>query len=345
MSDSRANALKHGLTGTGTVLPASIRSQLEARLEAWSPLYRLDAHPQARHLVKQLVLASIRMEICQDALLDLTPADTAHQLDDSEEIHTQAANIRFESLEKDPVTTVAELRKSSAGCHRLILAWTALRLLLSHPDQLNWSTTHFAHAHNLLGLIADPRTLDPRAASLFVAQNQPDTPEVRADLRAFVDAQITDLTTRATRLATTIESTRKSLLARGVPLDPSPDVKKLQRYEAMATRLFWKTDARLRELNLLVESRPSENRPSENHQLATDNGSSPPFPPGEVAGQRPAGEGLPTPSTATQTLTMTAVEPVRTTPEFRFAPTLQPTPVHLSRHDRRRAAKLQKAAH
>jgi hypothetical protein len=346
MSESRANALKHGLTGNGTVLPPSLRNKVDARLTDWAPRYRLEADPIAQLLFFQLVLASVRMEACQHALLDLMPAQNEADLFDFNEDLTQAANVRFEDLAKEPAAVVADLRKTSAGCKRLARAWNALRIPLAHPTKLCWTPADIARAYDLLGLSLHDRRLDPQGAFLDVvsaAHANPETPDsVRSEtlntLRAWVDAHIAELETRAELLQTSTEATRKTLLVAGHTFTPNAEVKKLMRYEAMATRQFWKTEALLRPLNVL--------RPTENRQPTTDN-CSPPLPSAQVAGQGPVGEAPPPAVKETQTLTMKVVKSASPAPESRFAPTLQPAslnPAPMSRHDRRRARKLQKAA-
>jgi hypothetical protein len=287
---SRANACKHGLTGSGAVLPTAIRNKVEARLADWAPRYRLDNDTHAQLLFFEHVLASVRMEACQHSLLDLMPAQSQADLINFHEDLTQSANVRFADLAAEPAAVVADLRKTSAGCDRLAHAWTSLSVPLAHPTKLVWTPADFARANDLLGLSTDDRRLDPQGVFLLTIstlfQNNPDVPESTRTtsldaLRAWVQAHIDELKSRADLLRTTIEPTRKTLLAAGHTFTPSAEVKKLMRYEAMATRQFWKTEALLRPLAAqkpTPEIRPSENRqpttdnsPSENRQLTTEN--------------------------------------------------------------------------
>jgi hypothetical protein len=337
-TNSRSNSLKHGLTGAGTVLPPDIRATVDARYRQWSPLFRLDADPRAPLLVFQHVLASVRMELCQSALMDLLPAQSAADLVDFDEQQSQAANLRFNSLAADPVATVADLRQSSAGCERLALAWSALAVPLAHPEAFAWTPADQSRAYDLLGIAPADRPFDPRGSILYalVARitDSRSTPEAksqaRADLRSWVADQIESLRTRAQSLRSTTESSRRSLLAAGHTFTPSAEARRLIRYEAMATRQFWKTDKLLRDLNLHRPAPPASERPAHD---ATRHHPSQATPRASAHQTQPAGPEptLPSPS------------PEPPTQPIRFAPALKPDSLPLesmSRHQRRRARKL-----
>jgi hypothetical protein len=262
------------------------------------------------------------MELCQNSLMQLVPAQAQHDLADFDEHQTQAANRRFESLANDPVNTVADLRQTSAGCERLALAWSALAVPLAHPDAFPWTPADRSRAYDLLGISTADRPFDPRCSLLYALLSRitdaRSNPDVRAtaqsDLRAWIATQIADLRTRADSLRATTESTRRQLLAAGHTFDPSPEIKKLQRYESMATRLYWKTTAQLQALNLL---RPTQKpTPQESSTPTTPTPCVHPAPP------------LPAP-------------PIRFAP----APNLQPVPpIQPSRKARRRAEKALRSA-
>jgi hypothetical protein len=252
---SRANSLKHGLTaGSTLVTPAQARS-LPTYLALWLPLFGHLTHPDARRLLRDLALADLRIDQCQDADLaaQTLQADPVLAAEDA----NLAATLTFEQLDRHPERTVARLRQSSAGCKRLVRAWNALKLDLdSNPA---WpgsgigddSDRTLRRLTNLLG--RDPLEIDTDPDARL-AQHAWRHPESRADLAALIARQIADLETLAQQIHDSEEAPRAALRAQGLDIAPSPDRLRLRRYESANRRLYHRCKA---ELEALADAEPT----------------------------------------------------------------------------------------
>ena len=76
---SRENALKHGLTGAGEVLLVAVDEELARRLDVWEAHFR-PADPVEDRMVRQIALATIRMERLADQEFALVEANRRRDL-------------------------------------------------------------------------------------------------------------------------------------------------------------------------------------------------------------------------------------------------------------------------
>jgi hypothetical protein len=295
-STSRRNSLKHGLTAGAQLLTPDQERSLPEVLAPWQARYAHLTHPDAPRLLRDLAVASIRIDQCQNTDSALSSHHRNPSLAQREA--DLAAAETFDQLHLAPELTVKRLEQSAAGCNRLIQAWQSLtrRVELN----LSWPLEQFRHALDLLGLNAYELETHPDAIALTtaLAALQVPNPKTASNPEANL-APLRNLLTLFTRkihdltvLRNQHQADTDALDALGpITPDPTPRLQRLRRYESANRRLY---RACLKALDALdaAESEPepeseSESKPESAPSLPT------PRPSGEVAGQRPAGEGPP----------------------------------------------------
>ncbi|MFO0960271.1 MAG: hypothetical protein U0800_22995 [Isosphaeraceae bacterium] len=100
-SKSRENAVRHGFTGEGVVLPASIRGQLQDLMASYTKLY----HPRNqddRDLVYRAALGLVRFESIQAALHDRQALRAEQAVGDWELLSLLDAHEKARALARRP---------------------------------------------------------------------------------------------------------------------------------------------------------------------------------------------------------------------------------------------------
>jgi hypothetical protein len=286
-SVSRRNSLKHGLTPNSSLLPPNMESELPLRIAPWMAKFGHLTDPETPRLIRDLAISELRVEQCQATLaaaasFHRNPVLAANAAD-------LAAITLYERLAKHPARVTRQLRQTAAGVARLQRAWTTLdrKLRLELP----WTESDQARILDLLGLESDDRLLDPDAieladatTTLLTSTNPKSRQHATDTVLTLIALQQEFLTALATHLAAEAAALQ-ALADSGHDLDPPPQILTIRRYETANRRIYEKSVARLESLAAAqaeAEAEP-ESAPTE----------PPPLPPGEVAGRRPAGEGLP----------------------------------------------------
>jgi hypothetical protein len=145
---SRRNAVKHGLTGKGEVLPIEDQALYDERMRGWTVDERPESDVQ-QYLLHCVVLASVRIDRCARnefaAIARLRRQAVGHwEGHQTRQIEEIAAN-----LEEEPAETVAVLARFARGCEWLLDRWEELRQSLTH--QRYWSTEETEQAIRMLG--------------------------------------------------------------------------------------------------------------------------------------------------------------------------------------------------
>jgi hypothetical protein len=178
---SRANALKHGLTGSGEVLMPGMAAEVAAKERAYRHVLRPDDEVQ-RDLVRRAALASVRLEYCERyeaARLERRQRWAAEDWDDRRAAEVAAAARLFET---DPATALRHLRRSVLGAQWQIDRWRELGRAVEQIG--HWDEARLDRAVRLLGYAARPDcTVDPPVAELVrhALGAMPEPPEVAAD--------------------------------------------------------------------------------------------------------------------------------------------------------------------
>jgi hypothetical protein len=241
---SRRNALTHSLTGAGVVVGDADVDAIAERLDAW----RAELRPSSPHqewLLRQVVVSSLRVEHCQELEADLRAyragrAAACWDADRSAEVEELAAG-----LHRRPSLVVARLSRTRHGCDWLLARWEALGAALEENG--TWSDEQIALALDLLGV---PPAL--RGSGRPGADEPPDAlvARERARLERLKADGLDDL-----------DATERALTEEGRAVMPDREQLRLQRYEAVALRVFHRSLDQLLRRGESGEARPPEDDP------------------------------------------------------------------------------------
>ncbi len=269
---SRRNGLKHGMAGSGVVLPEGDRSEVELRGEALAaelaPRSTLGAI-----LVGQMATLSVRMERGarqEEASVATRVRRSGEAFDRGLE---DGADRLIASLADDPRRVVEELRRSAEGVDRLVLAWGDLRALLASGPWPNWNSTHHARTARLAGLAPD----EPRASSWLALSKatwgnfeglKPDEGAgldpgarqawARARLLARLDGAIAELEEHRATLDHEAVALDRRDAADVALFDPSREAALARRYEAEARRGFFRALREFRKAEAEADARSDD---------------------------------------------------------------------------------------
>jgi hypothetical protein len=228
---SRRNSLKHGLAGSGLVLPLEERSAVDERIAEWhSSLKPFDNYET--WLLEVIAVESIRIDRCriQDRVLR---EERIHCADDSWDTdQCQAADELAAKLVKDPAAA-AKLRKTVAGASILIDRWQALSRALKNGG---WSEPQEDLAHNLLG--TPPALREGLASPLNPGLDQ----DALAHRLKIVREQLQQLEHLLLDVLPAKNEDKRELIKAGVPDLEDRALMRLHRYESRCfRRLMWAT--------------------------------------------------------------------------------------------------------
>ena len=251
---ARGNALKHGLSGAGVVLPVDMRAEVE-RLERAFRAEFLPANDCERAWVHTLAVAAAQ---CNRGFeLELDQECINRQRD--AELWTDDLLLRAatwgELLAQRPDRVGCELRRFSAGCAWLRERWESLRTGLLGMT-CAWDDDELKSAQDLLGIPLSERATNPRARDLetnrALARDNSDQTAATAALerlRALVAEQIERLEKHRQLLLEGNERNELDMLVQGRRLDISKPMQYLRRLTAAAYRRYERT------LKLLKDAR------------------------------------------------------------------------------------------
>ena len=151
---SRLNAVSHGLTGQGVIVPAQETEELARRLEDWRGTYRIET-PEDEWLYNRLVVSAFRVERCQTQEFAEREYLAIRATDCWEEDRALEAARLGERIAKRPDLVVKQLRATKHGCEWLIDRWTELALVLDGGGA--WDEALTQRALDLLGVRPDVR--------------------------------------------------------------------------------------------------------------------------------------------------------------------------------------------
>ncbi len=285
---SRANAVKHGLTGEGIALPPELDEPLQRRRDALNRELQPGGVIE-QILVDRLAVTSVRLEIHARQEFSKRRHRVRKAGLDWDELQASEADHWMGKLERDPVRAVRMLRRSAEGCDAMIRAWEELaRVLESHRS---WSDQQMRHATHLLGQASFPtstseprladfglaaltvrRTLDPNRIARFfrpldellnpgspppkLADFQGRFPSARdamATLRALITEEIEQLQRQRDRIWNEVDAPARRDAAERVLIDDGPETSLMLRYESTSDLAFHralKTLERRRKLGL-----------------------------------------------------------------------------------------------
>jgi hypothetical protein len=151
---SRRNALKHGLSGYGIVLPDEEEDQVQAQISVWGQGFKgWDERDQL--MIEQVAVEHVRVKRCQREernilIKQCKRADTSWDMDRRED-----ARVLFTKLHRNPLVHSIRLESTLRGCELMIEQWQTLLSLLEPGKP--WDNLHRAQALDLLGVANDIR--------------------------------------------------------------------------------------------------------------------------------------------------------------------------------------------
>jgi hypothetical protein len=299
LARSRANALKHGLTGNGDVLPPDLDADYRQKLDAYRRALRPDDQVQ-RDLVGRVALAAVRLDCCrrhEAACRQRRAASAQAHWDERRASEADAAELL---LDKDPRAALRLLERTAEGAARLLEHWQELGRALELRG--HWDEERLERAAALLGHASLPdEAAEPQAAELvrhgLGAMPAPDPDDVRwffgaaegeeawgrlppmaqsrAYLEAFVAAQVERLVALRDWLWEHVDAPDRAAAAERALFDAGPEAVRLRQYESACER---ERSRALAELERLKKARAAEPAPEPRRENE-------PGAPAEVAGR------------------------------------------------------------
>ncbi len=147
---SRANALKHGLTGSGVVLLDEDAAEVALRSEE---LVR-ELQPEGelgRSMVVRVAFLSVRLERSGRQEMAATAARVRHAEADFDDNRLDEVDALIARLAVEPGAACRRLRRSPEGVEWLLGRWAGLRDDLAAGDGGRWTDAHRVEAENLMG--------------------------------------------------------------------------------------------------------------------------------------------------------------------------------------------------
>ena len=266
---SRANGLKHGLTGAGIVLTEEDATEVEIR----NAELQAELAPQSamgRIMVREMALLSVRMERGAAQESAAIARNVRHAIDDFDQARLDEAETLIDILGEDPRIHRRKLRNSPEGVERLFQAWQELRDDLTRTPRPTWTAWHLERALNLTGRRIEEgqgtewTTLSKASWGDFGAfetfENdkaiEARKAQARDSLLKRIEAEMSELTEHYETLDfETLEQDRAEAPTRAL-FDPSKEASLARRYESEARRGFYKALAELRRAEAEAAARP-----------------------------------------------------------------------------------------
>jgi hypothetical protein len=181
-TNAKRNALKHGLTGDGSVLPVEDETLFKERLQLWTN----DARPSCeleKYQIGAAVWATVKFD--RAARNDMAESNRRRRraIGHWEGVQTRKINKIVLGWDTDPASCVEQLEQFTRGCDWLLECWEELAQALETDGC--WTGPHAATALRLLGKPPEmPHENDPEVASLrlsvLAAASELDPDEVDA---------------------------------------------------------------------------------------------------------------------------------------------------------------------
>lgn len=218
---SRKNALKHGLAGSGTVLPDLDADKLEARLESWRKLFVI-RNADEEWLYEQLIISTIQVDAAQAEEFKIRANQAARAIGSWDTDRCDEIVKRAAGLSKKPELIYNELLCSRQGCAWLISQWQGLEASLAADGE--WTPEQVQSAFDLQGVPLEFRHGRPWESD--------ETPA------AMVARQIGELQTMIDENLDILDNLRREMAAQGLDPEPNPRLDKIRRYEAACMRRY-----------------------------------------------------------------------------------------------------------
>ena len=236
---ARGNALKHGMTGGGVVIPGEDQAEVAARVEAFQDQLAPDGAPVARSLAAHAALLMVRSERC----IRHETAVTADRVRHAEAAFDQFRLAQADGLFADPARNRRQLLAMPEGVDLLLEALAELRLCASPGPTFGWSMDH---ARRFDACSGHRSGLESRCVALTRGLASQDEP-LLAELAGLIDAEVDFLQAHRAGLDTSaIEQSRAEAGQRAL-IGTDAESLLARKYEAATQRALFRTLKEIRE--------------------------------------------------------------------------------------------------
>ena len=245
---SRANGLKHGLTGLGIVLREDDQAEVERRSLAMIAELQPGTETGLQ-LVRRAAVLSVRVERCAELETAATSARVRSAWDHFDDDQRDEADALFATLAEKPWATLRRLQRTFAGVDRLIQGWQDLKTDL---EANVWTRSHGER----MSLLSGYRLDDCHAVRFLklsdAVEGSPSVENV-GPMLAVIDVELDSLKELLETFDDDeIDHQRAEAAARAL-LVPNAEAILARRYEAAAERGLYRA---LREARI-VENQPT----------------------------------------------------------------------------------------
>ena len=267
---SRANAVKHGLTGAGVALPgedaAAIEEQFMLIQEQHAPQTYL-----GMTLARRLALLTLRKDRAAEFEAIALRMKARHAAAQFDAARAHRADQLIEAIESSPRAYRRALLVMPEGVDRLIEELAMLLDDLTAPTA-NWSPTHHRHLDALFGFrpgdlpVHRPTRFSRALMGDFAAIAEEEMADVPPEehtgwallqLADAIDAEVARLRAhRETLDHDAIAEDRADSIAAAARFDPSPEAARAHRYEQAAARELSRTLVDLHRAEALAAPEP-----------------------------------------------------------------------------------------
>ena len=252
---SRANAVKHGLTGEGVALPTEDAAEVEHRFMALQD----ELAPQTVlgvFLAHKMALMTVR---CQRAARQETAAlalKVRHAADDFDEARAAEADHLIAWIMTEPRTYHRKLKATPEGTDLLINGLLGLKMDLDRTDRFVWEWNHTMKLESYFGrresdlphsrgyilskvIDGDDKEIDSSEIAHITTRN--DKANWAADrLVPYIEAEVARLRAHRETLDHERHAIDRAEAAERALFDPSKEATLARRYEAAATQELYR---------------------------------------------------------------------------------------------------------
>jgi hypothetical protein len=216
---TRANALKHGLSGDGIVTTSTEAEEVAKQMEAWRPGFQVDT-PMKEWALEQLAVSLVRIKMCQNEERLVRQYEKERALLSWEQDQAADAAALGDRLRRKPELVASQLMQSKYGCEWLLKQWGGLKDVLDAGEL--WNDDQLQLAFDLTGIPRHGReVLAPFEDPAGLVEN------TCQDLSDFIEISYEYLNER-----------ERTSAEAGFPEKPSKRIALLRRYEAACMKRF-----------------------------------------------------------------------------------------------------------
>ena len=226
---SRGNALKHGLSGKGVVLPDEEKQAAAARVAEWGPDFKPSGEFES-WLVEVVATESVRIDLCFAKDIQIRESKARRAAACWEEDRRAEAEKLAARIARRPEIVARELRRSAQGVDLLIERWECLADVVAKAG--DWDESQRSMALDLLGVAHMLR-------SGRTALDAPEGRDVASWLAEVADRELKRLLERRPALDE-LDGHDEAKAILGYDVRPDAELNRLRRYEAgCKRRLQW----------------------------------------------------------------------------------------------------------